>query len=235
MSDDAAEHNETAPQADTAASDAPAETLSRKDRNAARRAEFEAMKAAKSAEKAAAKEAQAAERAAAKETKEELIAQAKAAKEAAKAAKKESKSASKSAEKPPKEPKAKKEKKEKPAKPEKDPYRPRFATAPTKVRAFTVIASVFALVHLAGALLLLAETTSSPVLGVVPEDVSSLAYVGAVIAFAVTVLWTVSAVLLCAGRVLGKHLGVAAFVLGLPLTVVVAPMLFSSDVRDWAL
>lgn len=213
MSDDLVDPNQSAE---------PTEAeLSRKDRNAARRAEFEAMKAAKDAEKAAAKEA-----------KEELIAQAKAAKEAAKAAKKESKSASKSAEKPHKEPKTKKEK---PAKPEKDPYRPRFATAPTKVRAFAIIAALFAVVYAAGALLLLLGTTSSPVLGELPADASTLAYVGAAAALAIAVLWTVSAVLLCAGRVLGKHLGVVALILGLPLSIVVAPMLFSSDVRDWAL
>lgn len=220
MSDDLVDPNQSAE---------PTEAeLSRKDRNAARRAEFEAMKAAKDAEKAAAKETQAQERAAAKEAKEELIAQAKAAKEAAKAAKKESKSA----EKPHKEPKTKKEK---PAKPEKDPYRPRFATAPTKVRAFAIIATLFAVVYAAGALLLLLETTSSPVLGELPADASALAYVGAAAALAIAVLWTVSAVLLCAGRVLGKHLGVVALILGLPLSIVAAPMLFSSDVRDWAL
>jgi len=231
---DAAEHNETAPQTDASAPDAPAETVSRKERNAARRAEFEAQKASKAAEKAAAKEARRAERAAHKEAKKASLAQAKAEKQAEKTAKKGASTGDRvDADAEPSE-KPRKERK-KAEKTQKDPYRPRFATAPTKVRAFTVLASVFALVHLVGAFLLLAETTSSPILGAVPEDVSSLAYVGSAIVFAVAVLWAVSASLLCAGRLLGRHLGVAAFVLGLPFTVVVAPMLFSNDVRDWAL
>lgn len=254
MPDDVVEPNEPVEQ--TAAPDAGTADVepSRKDRNAARRAEFEAVKAAKAASKAASKEAHAAERAAAKEAKQELIAQAKAAK----AAKKEAKAAAKSGrteqdgtveeeqdsdrrtrgEKKPRKEKAKKEKakKEKPAKPEKDPYRPRFATAPTKVRAFTMLASALAVVHTVVAFLLVLEASSSPILGVLPEDApQALAYVGASVALLVAALWATAATMLCAGRLLGKRLGIAAFVLGLPLSLVVAPLLFSSDVRDWAL
>lgn len=221
--------------------------LSRKDRAAARRAEFEARKAAKEEEKSSAKRARAEERAALKEAKLEMLEQAKAAKEAARTAKKEAKAAAKSdrtAQDATAEdgqgssrrtPREKKPKKEKPAKPEKDPYRPRFATAPTKVRAFTVLASLFAVVHAAVALLLLLETTASPILGVLPEDAVALGYIGAAVACAAAALWVVSASLLCAGRLLGKHLGIVALVVGLPLSLVAAPLLLSSDVRDWAL
>lgn len=192
----------------------------RKEKAAARRAEFEAKKAAKDAEKAAAKAAALEEKLAAKQAKQ-------AAKDEAKAAK----SAEKSEARQPREKKA--------AKPPKDPYRPRFAVAPGKVRGFTVLAAMFALIHVTGAVLLLLETTSTPMLGVVPSDASGVAYLGAALALLVAGLWIVSSTLLCTGRILGRYLGVAAVVLGLPLslatTVVAAPLLFSADVRDWAL
>jgi len=191
----------------------------RKEKAAARRAEFEAKKAAKDAEKAAAKAAALEEKLAAKQAKQA----AKNAKNEAKAAK----SAGKSDAKPPREKQA--------AKPPKDPYRPRFAVAPGKVRGFTVLAAMFALIHVTGAVLLLLETTSTPVFDVVPSDASGVAYLGAALALLVAGLWIVSSTLLCTGRILGRHLGVAAVVLGLPLSLVAAPLLFSADVRDWAL
>jgi hypothetical protein len=227
--------------------------LSRKEKAAARRAEFEAAKAAKAeqqaaknAEKAAATAAAREEKLAAKQAHDELRAAAKATKEAARAAKKAAKKAEKTsgenegdadsgdaATKGRKERRGEKEKKEKK---EKDPYRPRFAVAPVKVRAFTLLAAAFAFVHVAGAVLLLLEATSSPVLGVVPSDVpSTLVYVGAAVSMVVAGLWIASASLLCAGRVRGKHLGVVVLVLGLPLSLVSAPLLFSDDVRNWAL
>jgi len=124
----------------------------------------------------------------------------------------------------------------KPAKEPKDPYRPRFAVAPGKVRVFTILAAAFAVMYTAGAVLLLLEATSSPVLGVLPAAAPSvLVYVGAAVSLLVAGLWAGSASLLCVGRLPGKHLGIAALVLGLPLSVVAAPLLFSDDVRDWAL
>ncbi|MBU6200638.1 MAG: hypothetical protein KJS90_01405 [Acidobacteria bacterium] len=218
--------------------------LTRKERNAARRAEFEAKKAAKAAEKAAAKDAK--EQETGQKKAEKL-----AAKEAARAAKKSRKSAGKESSEESSEESSgagmgesdgaagqgarRKSRKERPQKPAKDPYRPRFATAPTKVRAFTVLALTFAVVHALGGVLLFLESTSSPVLGVVPDDASALAYVGAALSMLVAFLWAVSAFLLCAGRLLGKRLAVVAVVLGLPLSLVAAPFLFSHDVRDWAL
>lgn len=257
MADDVVEPNDPVDEPASSDEGASETGLSRKDRAAARRAEFEARKAAKEEEKSSAKGARAEERAALKEAKREMLEQAKAAKEAARTAKKEAKAAAKidrstqdataedeqsssrrtRREKKPKKEKPKKEKpkKEKPAKPEKDPYRPRFATAPTKVRAFTIFAVLFAVVHAVGALLLLLETTASPILGVLPEDAAMLGYIGAAVACAAAALWVVSASLLCAGRLLGKHLGIVALVVGLPLSLVAAPLLLSSDVRDWAL
>lgn len=202
--------------------------LSRKEKAAARRAEFEVAKAAKKAEKAAATAAAREEKLAAKQAHDELRAAAKADKKAARAAKKAEKTSGATAEDA--DFVATKEKKEK------DPYRPRFAVAPVKVRAFTILAAAFALVHAAGAVLLLLESTSSPVLGVVPPDVPSmLVYVGAAVSLVVAGLWTASASLLCAGRVHGKYLGVVVLVLGLPLSLVAAPLLFSDDVGNWAL
>jgi len=237
MSDDLPEPSD--PAAETSA-----EGLSRKERNAARRAEFEAMKAAKDSGKTAAKDAKAAERAAAKEAKEALLAEAKATKDAALAAKKAAKKAAaqakaeaKAAGKPVKETKVK-EKKEKPAKPEKapkDPYRPRYATAPSTVRTFAVLAGAFAAVYVVLAALLLLETTGSPLFDVLPEDAAVVAYLVAFFLLLVAVLWVATAVLLCGGRLLGRHLWVVAMVLGLPFSLVTAFLLFSRDVRDWAL
>lgn len=214
--------------------------LTRKERNAARRAEFEAKKAAKAAEKAAAKDAK-------EQETEQKKAEKLAAKEAARAAKKSRKNAGKESSEESSgagmgesdgatdQVARRKSRKERPQKPAKDPYRPRFATAPTKVRAFTVLALTFTVVHALGGVLLFLESTSSPILGVVPDDASALAYVGAALSMLVAFFWAVSASLLCAGRLLGKRLAVVAVVLGLPLSLVAAPFLFSHDVRDWAL
>jgi len=250
MSDEHVENAEV-PQGSDAAPE-----MSRKEKAATRRAEFEAAKeakasakaeqqAVKNAEKAAMTAAAREEKLAAKQAHADRRAAAKEAKDAAKAAKKAAKtaavngkdddtgdtSASEDGVK-----KAKQGKQKKQAKQEKDPYRPRFVVAPVKVRAFTILVAAFACIHTVAAVLLVLETTSAPVLGVVPTDVpSTLVYVAAAVSLVVAALWTVSASLLCAGRVRGKHLGIAALVLGLPLSPVAAPLLFSDDVRNWAL
>ena len=248
MSDEHVENTET-PEGSAGTSE-----LSRKEKAAARRAEFEAAKtakaaakaeqqAAKNAEKAAATAAAREEKIAAKQAHDELRAAAKATKEAARAAKKAAKKAEKAsgeneedADSGDAATKGRKERRGKKEEKEKDPYRPRFAVAPVKVRAFTLLAAAFAFVHVAGAVLLLLEATSSPVLGVVPSDVpSTLVYVGAAVSMMVAGLWIASASLLCVGRVRGKHLGVVVLVLGLPHSLVAAPLLFSDDVRNWAL
>jgi hypothetical protein len=211
--------------------------LSRKEKAAARRAEFEAAKeakaaakaeqqAAKNAEKAAATAAAREEKLAAKKAQDEIRAAAKAAKEAKRVAKKEAKAAARTEKDIESGDAASKSgSKEKKEKTEKDPYRPRFAVAPGKVRVFTVLAAVLAVLYGTLAALLVFASASSSV----------LAYAAAAGALLVAVLWVVSASLLCAGRVQGKYLGVVVLVLGLPLSLVAAPLLFSDDVRSWAL
>jgi len=181
----------------------------RKERAAARRAEFEEMKAARAAEKAAAKEAK-------REAKRE-------AKEAARLAVEKVDDAS--AEQPGQ------QSGEGPRR-EKDPYRPRFAVAPGRVRAFAMVSWVLSALY-AGAGSLLAADARSGAVGLV--DSSSTAGALAALALLAALVLVASSWLLCAGRLAGKRLAFVALVLALPLSLPLAPLLLSGDVDDWAL
>lgn len=215
----------------------PTRREANKNKRAAMKAEVEAARAANQAERDAKRQAAAVE----KETKAAAKQAAKHAAEDARRARKQAKQSRKNKAadgsgddavdtdkaKPTKQPKVKEPK---------DPYRPRFAVAPTAVRVFVLASWLIVVAHL-----LAAAAFASVAAGQLAVDVavSSTVLWALTAALSVNTLVLVSGVLgMCRGTRTGWRAGLLGVLVGvwvLPFSLVAALALLARDARDWAI